>query len=112
MATKQQFLKRRTFVEGRGLTDAALLATQRLYCDALGFWRRCALRPCKRHRRCLGPATACLMRGLPFVPAAQRRKAQQQVIAGGPRGAPPATHIEWQLRRTALQTVVSWSFGE
>ena len=39
---KQNFLKRRSFLEGRALVDAAHLVTQRLYCDALGFWRRCS----------------------------------------------------------------------
>lgn len=31
-----KFLKRRSFEEGRALVDAAHIATQRLYCDALG----------------------------------------------------------------------------
>ena len=66
---------------------------------------------CKRHRRCLGEPTKCLMRGLPFVPQAERLAAQKEVIAGGRRRVPPATHIEWQVRRTALATVVSWGFG-
>jgi hypothetical protein len=51
------------------------------------------------------------MRGLPSVPQAERLKAQQEVIAGGPRRMPPATYIEWFVRRTALATVVSWGFG-
>jgi hypothetical protein len=91
--------------------DAAHIATHRLYCDALRFWRHCPMRPCKRHRRCLGEPTGCLMRGLPAVPQPQRLKAQQEVIAGGPRRIAPATHIEWYLRRTELATVVSWGFG-
>ena len=108
---KQDFLKRRTFEEGRAQVDAAHIATHRLYCDALGFWRRCAKRPCKRHRRCAGEPTGCLMRGLPSVPQAQRLKAQKEVIAGGPRRLAPATHIEWFVRRTELATLVSWGFG-
>jgi len=51
------------------------------------------------------------MRRLPAVPQPQRLKAQQEVIAGGPRRIAPATHIEWYLRRTELATVVSWGFG-
>ena len=108
---RQDFLKRRGFEEGRALVDAAHVATHRLYCDALLFWRGCSQRTCKRHRRCLGEPTGCLMRGLPSVPQAQRLRAQEQVIAGGPRRIAPATHIEWSLRRTALATVVAWGFG-
>jgi hypothetical protein len=84
--TKRDFLKRRTFEEGRAQVDAAHIVTHRLYCDALGFWRRCAKRPCKRHRRCAGEPTGCLLRGPPAVPQAQRLKAQKEVITGGPRG--------------------------
>jgi hypothetical protein len=108
---KQKFLKRRTFEEGQAMVDAAHIATHRLYCDALAFWRRCAGKPCKRHRRCAGEPTGCLVRGLPFVPQAARLNAQKEVIAGGPRRIAPATHIEWSLRRTALATLVSWGFG-
>ena len=51
------------------------------------------------------------MRGLPSVPQAERLRAQEEVIAGGPRRIAPATHIEWSVRRTALATVASWGFG-
>jgi hypothetical protein len=105
------FLKRRPYEEGRALIDAAHIATHRLYCDTLKFWRRCPLRRCRRHRLCVGEPTGCLMRGLPAVPPAERLKAQEQVIAGGPRRVAPATHVEWCLRRTELATVVSWGFG-
>jgi hypothetical protein len=108
---ERKFLKRRTIAEGLAQVDAAHVATHRLYCDALSLWRRCAWRTCKRHRCCMGEPTGCLLRGLPYVPPRARLKAQQQVIAGGPRRLPPATHIERQVRRTALQTVVSWKFG-
>ena len=103
--------KRRSFAEGRALVDAAHVATHRLYCDVLAFWRRCSRTPCKRHRRCVGEPTGCLMRGLPSVAEAKRLRAQAEVIAGGPRLIPPATHIEYQVRRTALAAVVSWRFG-
>jgi hypothetical protein len=108
MTTAQQFLKRRSFAEGLALADAAHVATFRLYCDALRFWRRCSRRGCKHHRRCLGDPVKCLPRGLIFVPPSRRQRAQRQVVAGGPRRIAPASHIEWQLRRTALQTVLSW----
>ena len=48
LSTEQNFLKRRSFEQGKAEIDAAHIATQRLYCDALRFWRRCSLRPCKR----------------------------------------------------------------
>jgi hypothetical protein len=110
-STKQNYLKRRSFEQGKAEIDAAHLATQRLYCDALKFWRRCARRPCKRHRRCCGEPTRCLMRGLLFVPRSRRLAAQKAVIAGGPRRLAPATHIEWFVRRTDLNSVTSWDVG-
>ncbi|MGO9699557.1 MAG: hypothetical protein ACLPX7_09870 [Xanthobacteraceae bacterium] len=103
--------KRRSFAEGRALVDAAHVATHRLYCDALAFWRRCSRAPCKRHRQCVGEPTGCLMRGLPSVPEAVRLRARAEVIAGGPRCVSPATHVEWQVRRNTLAKVVSWKFG-
>jgi hypothetical protein len=105
------YLKRRSREEGLAQVDAAHSATHRLYCETLRFWRRCALHTCNRHRRCLGEPTGCLMRGLPAVPQAERLKAQDEVIAGGPRRLSPATHIEWCLRRTELATVTAWGFG-
>jgi hypothetical protein len=105
------FLKRRTFEEGKALLDAAHSATHRLYCETLRFWRHCPLRACKRHRRCVGEPTGCLLRNLRPLPGAQRLQAEKEVIAGGPRRIPPATHVEWFIRRTELHTVVSWRFG-
>jgi hypothetical protein len=106
------FLKRRSAEQGLAEVDAAHLATHRLYCETLKFWRRCARATCHRHRRCLGEPTGCLMRGLPLVSPAERLRAQEQVIAGGPRRLKPATHVEWCLRRTALATVISWGFAQ
>jgi hypothetical protein len=51
------------------------------------------------------------MRGLPSVPLAARLKAEQEVIAGGPRRVAPANHIEWTVRRSALATLTSWKLG-
>ncbi len=110
-STKQNFLKRRTYEAGRAQVDAAHRATQRLYCDALGFWRRCSSRRCRRHRRCCGEAARCLMRGLIHVPPSQRLKARQAVIGGGPRRIVPRMHIEWIVRRAEFNAVVSWSLG-
>lgn len=50
------------------------------------------------------------MRGLAVVPQAERLKARQQVIAGGPQREAPATHIEWVVHRSALEMVLSWRF--
>ena len=105
------YLKRRPLEQGLAEVDSAHVATHRLYCETLKFWRHCPLRACGRHRRCVGEPTACLMRGLPAVPPAERLKAQDMVIAGGPRRLAPATHIEWSVRRTALATVTTWGFG-
>jgi len=105
------FLKRRSFWEGRALVDAAHVAVYRLYCDSLGFWRRCATRACKRQRRCVGEPGGCLVRGLPFVPPSKRDEAQSTVIAGGPRCVSPASHMEWGLRRMDLRTLVTWRLG-
>ncbi len=110
-STKQDFLKRRSFEDGRALVDAAHIATQQLYCDALKFWRRCSQRACRRHRRCCGEPTGCLLDGLIYVPQSRRLQAQQRVIAGGPRHIAPATHIEWFIRRTELKTLAMWGFG-
>jgi len=109
--TERDFLKRRTYEEGRALMDAAHLAVYRLYCDAFGFWRSCKKGPCRRHRRCCGNQAACLMAGLPFVPPAERVKAEKEVITGGARRVPPATHAEWVVRRSALRDLVSWGLG-
>ena len=110
-SNKQNFLKRRSYEQGKAEVDAAHIATQRLYCDALNFWRRCSQHSCKRHRRCCGAPTKCLTWGMIFVPQSRRRKAQKEVIAGGPRRIAPATHIEWFVRRTEFRSVAMWGFG-
>jgi hypothetical protein len=110
-ASEEKFLKRRTFEQGKAELDAAHIATQRLYCTVLRFWRRCRLRACKRHRRCLGEPTRCLLHGIIHVPQAERLKAQKQVIAGGPQRLPPATHVEWFVRRTELKSIAMWGLA-
>jgi hypothetical protein len=105
---KQNFLKRRSFAEGRGLLDAAHDATQRLYCDALRLWRYCSRASCKRHRRCCGASKNCLLRGLTYVPPSKRLKARREVIAGGRHRLAPVSHAEWSVRRTDLRTLLSW----
>jgi hypothetical protein len=104
------YLKRRTFEEGKKLMDDAHYATHRLYCDVFGFWRGCKLRMCKRHRRCIGEATLCLMRGLSKVPLARQHLAKKKVVAGGPRRLPLATHVERTVRESDLTQLLTWSF--
>ena len=105
---EKKFQKRRTVEEGLKLVDDAHAATWRLYCEVFRFWRRCAAKPCRRHRRCLGEPAGCLMRGLPGVPPAERMAAEKAVIAGGPRRLPPATHMEWIARRQSLPQLTTW----
>ncbi len=59
----------------------------------------------------MGEPAACLMRGLPNVPATERTAAEQQVIAGGPRRVPAATHMEWVIRRQPLPMLTTWRGG-
>jgi hypothetical protein len=105
---EKEFTKRRTVAEGLALADAAHDAVWRLYCDVFKFWRACRLRRCRRHRRCVGTPATCLMHGLPSVPEAERQAAASAVIAGGPRRIPPATHLEWNLRREPLPLITAW----
>jgi hypothetical protein len=108
---KGNYHKRRTFEQGKAEIDAAHRMTFRLYADALRLWRRCARRRCRRHRRCLGESQRCFGRALPFVPPSLRLRAQQQVIAGGPRRVPLASHVEGTVRRTEIKDLVTWIFG-
>jgi len=108
---KGHFLKRRTFEQGRAAIEAAHVVTQRLYCDALRLWRRCKRRTCSRHRRCAGEPFRCLLRGIIHVPSSRRLRAQQQVIAGGRRRIPPASHVEWTVRRSELKTLIDWGLA-
>jgi hypothetical protein len=110
-SVKGQFLKRRTFEQGKAEVDAAHVATCRLYCDALRFWRDCKSRACQRHRRCTGDAFHCLGAGHYLVPPSRRRRAQKIVIAGGPRRIAPATHIEWVVRRNSFAELLRWQLG-
>ena len=108
---KGHYHKRRTYAQGKAEIDAAHRMTFRLYGDVLRLWRRCAQRRCKRHRRCLGDPRHCFGHAWPFVPPSLRLRAQKQVIAGGPRRVPLASHVEGTVRRTAFKDLVSWIFG-
>jgi hypothetical protein len=105
---EKEFTKRRSVEAGLQLADAAHVATWRLYCEVLGLWRGCRVKECRRHRRCLGQPAPCLMRALPGVPQARQLDAAKAVIAGGPRRVPPATHLEWNVRREPLPRLLTW----
>ena len=110
-AKKGDYMKRRTFQQGKAEIDAAHVAACRLYCDALRFWRRCDRRACKRHRRCAGAASHCLGAGHYLVPPSLRARARKEMLAGGARRLPPANHIEWTVRRLTFSELLSWTFG-
>jgi hypothetical protein len=105
---EKQFTKRRPVAAGLALADMAHVATWRLYGEVLRLWRACRIKRCRRHRRCLGEPAACLLRGLPFVTPAQRLEAANAVMAGGPRRIPPATQLEWKVRREPLPALMAW----
>ena len=91
--------KRLTPDEQAAQREAAFAAIRRLYAEALPLWRSCPRGYCRRHKACSGEASTCLKRGWPLMPAELQRLAFDQVMAGGPRRLPPATHTEWHLRR-------------
>ena len=91
--------KRTTPDEQGAQRELAFEAIRRLYCEALPLWRTCPRGRCRRHMRCCGDAGVCLKRGWPLMPPELQERAYHQVMAGGPRRLPPATHREWQLRR-------------
>jgi len=94
----QNFTKRRSVEANRALIDAAHRSAHRLYCDALQLWRFCRNKKCKRHRRCCGEPTACLLRGLPAVPPAKRLKARHRAAlhacsSGAPASCSPSRPV-------------------
>jgi hypothetical protein len=91
--------KRHTAEELAAREKAATAALCRIYCDVIGLWKACAIKPCKRHRRCCGEPWPCLVRGRDGVPRALRHKIIAAVRAGGPRRLPPINSMESQLRR-------------
>lgn len=105
---EKEFTKRRSIEAGLALADAAHAATWRLYCEALRLWRACRNKKCRRHRRCFGESAKCLLRALPSVPQARQLEAGKEVMAGGARRVPPATHLEWKIRREPLPMLTAW----
>jgi hypothetical protein len=105
---EKEFTKRRSVEAGLTLADAAHSATWRLYCEVLALWRACRIKKCRRRRRCLCEPAACLFRALPTVPHARQPEAAKEAMAGGPRRVPPATHLEWNVRREPLPSLMNW----
>ena len=104
---RQHANKRYTPRQQQELRNAALAATQRLYCDVLELWRACAGKRCRRHLRCMGEPGRCLRGGWANVSHRQERRVYAQVLAGGPRRVAPANHKEWNMRRNPPLTIAS-----
>jgi len=102
---RQDLNKRYTPRQQQALRNAARAATQRLYCDVLALWRGCANKECRRHLRCMGEPGACLKRGWKKVPRHRHDRLRAEVMAGGPRRIPTATHKEWGMRRYPLSSL-------
>jgi hypothetical protein len=106
-ANRKYFNKRYTPRQQQERRNAALAATQRLYCDVLMLWRGCSNKRCRRHLRCIGEPAPCLKRGWRKVSNRQARQVYTEVLAGGPRRIPPSNHGEWGMRRTPPSIIVS-----
>jgi hypothetical protein len=99
LSSRVNFHKRHTADELAARRNAATVALCRVYCDVIGLWRGCALKRCKRHRRCCGDAWPCLQRGKAGVPRGMYPKIFAAVRAGGPARVPPINNLETQMRR-------------
>ena len=106
---KGNYHKRRTYEQGKAEIDAAHRMTFRLY-GIRCLWHRWRGGAASGSRAVSVPA-ACFGRALPFVPPSLQAARAKQVIAGGPRRIPLATHVEWMVRRTEIKDLVSWIFG-
>jgi hypothetical protein len=90
--------KRMTPDEQVAQRELAFAAIRLLYCEVLPLWRFCTRGYCRRNKVCSGDVRQCLERGWPLMPPPLQQSAYAQVIKGGPRRQPPATHTEWALR--------------
>jgi hypothetical protein len=80
--------------------EAAFAAIRRLYAELLPLWSFCRRGYCRRHKQCGGKDVwPCLQRCWPLMPPEVQTWAYREVIAGGPRRVPPASRVEWDLRR-------------
>ncbi len=91
--------KRHTAAQITARRNAATVALCRIYCDVMALWRGCAIKRCKRHRRCRGDAWRCLQRGRGGVPRGMYPKIIAEVRAGGPTRVPPINNLETEMRR-------------
>ena len=79
--------------------EAAFAAIRRLYAEVLPLWSFCQRGYCRRHKQCNGKdVLACLQRGWLQMPPEVQTRAFREVIVGGPRRVPSASHVEWDLR--------------
>jgi hypothetical protein len=92
------FWKRRTPDDERAQREVAFAAIRALYAESLPLHRTCKRGCCRRHQRCAGEARACVKRTWPLMTPEVQQRAYEEVMRGGPRRLPPATHAEWGLR--------------
>ncbi len=82
----------------RAQREIAFAAIRRLYAELLPLWRACGRGACRRHRQCAGDSVSCVKRCWPLMPPDAQQRACEEVMRGGPRRLPPATHSEGHLR--------------
>jgi len=99
VSSRVNFHKRHTAAELAARRDAATSALCRIYCDVIGFWRGCANKRCKRHRRCCGDPWPCLQRGKSGVPRGMYPKIIAAVRRGGPARVAPLNNLESEMRK-------------
>ena len=93
------FFKRSTPDDQAAQREVAFAAIKRLYAESLPLWRVCAGGACRRHKECQGDTVSCLKRSWPLMPVDLQQRAFEDVMRGGPRRLPPATHRERRLRQ-------------
>ena len=92
------FFKRSTPDEQVAQREVAFAAIKLLYAELLPLWRVCGRGFCRRHKDAAARAVKCMTRTWPLVPPEVQRRAYEEVMRGGPRRLPPATHLEQHLR--------------
>jgi hypothetical protein len=80
--------------------EAAKLA--RHYCGVFGFWRDCQFKPCRRARRCIGDAPACLKEREHEIARGHQWQARQQVLASTPANAGPPERTAREILPSGL----------
>ncbi len=92
--------KRRPPSAWQARQNAAYADAARRYCDALGFWRYCLLRTCRRRQACSGDAPPCLERFVAGASEAEFAAARRKADAGGKRRVPATSGPEREFRRS------------